>query len=83
MPAGKTVFVTDLVFANPSDTATGELRLERSGQALLVLRLEDFRDLDFHFVTPIVIGAGQSMGIGCDDPNACAGTSVYYSGYSR
>ncbi|HEY5488641.1 MAG TPA: hypothetical protein VIK00_02300 [Candidatus Limnocylindrales bacterium] len=83
VPAGKTVFVTDLVFANPSDTATGQLRLERSGQALLVLRLEDFRDLDFHFVTPIVVAAGQSLGIGCDDPNACAGTSVYYSGYTR
>ena len=83
VPAGKTVFVTDLVFSNPSDTATGELRLERSGQALLVLRLEDFRDLDFHFVTPIVVAAGQSLGIGCDDPNACAGAAVYYSGYTR
>ena len=83
VPAGQTVFITDLVFANPSDTATGELRLERSGQALLVLRLEDFRNLDYHFVTPIVVAAGQSLGIGCDDPNACAGTSVYYSGYTR
>jgi hypothetical protein len=83
VPAGKTVFVTDLVFSNPSDTATGELRLERSGQALLVLRLENFRDLDFHFVTPIVVATGQSLGIGCDDPTACAGASVYYSGYSR
>lgn len=83
VPAGKTVFITDLVFSNPSDTAVGELRLERSGQALLALRLENFRDLDFHFVTPIVIAAGQSMGIGCDDPGACAGTSVYFSGYTR
>ncbi len=83
VPAGKTLFITDLVFANPSDTAVGELRLERSGQPLLVLRLEDFRDLDFHFVTPIVATAGQSLGIACDDANACAGASVYYSGYQR
>jgi hypothetical protein len=83
VPNGKTVFITDLVFSNPSDTATGDLRLERSGQPLLVLRLENFRDLDYHFVTPIVVAAGQSLGIGCDDANACAGTSVYYSGYTR
>jgi len=83
VPNGKTVFVTDLVFSNPSDTATGDLRLERSGQPLLVLRLENFRDLDYHFVTPIVVASGQSLGIGCDDANACAGTSVYYSGYTR
>ena len=48
-----------------------------------MLRLENFRDLDFHFVTPIVVASGQSLGIGCDDPNACSGASVYYSGYSR
>jgi hypothetical protein len=83
VPAGRTLFITDLVFSNPSDTAVGELRLERSGQPLLVLRLENFRDLDFHFVTPIVATGGQSLGIACDDANACAGASIYYSGYQR
>jgi hypothetical protein len=81
--SGQTLFVTDLVFSNPSNTAVGELRLERSGQPLLVLRLENFRDLDFHFVTPIVVAAGQNFGLACDDPTACSGTSVYYSGFVR
>jgi hypothetical protein len=81
--SGQTLFVTDLVFSNPSSTAVGELRLERSGQPLLVLRLENFRDLDFHFVTPIVVAAGQNLGLACDDPTACAGTSLYYSGFVR
>ncbi len=79
----QTLFVTDLVFSNPSSTAVGDLRLERSGQPLLVLRLENFRDLDYHFVTPIVIAAGQNLGLACDDPTACSGTSVYYSGFVR
>lgn len=81
VPAGKTVFLTDLVFSNPSATAIGELRLERSGEALLVLRLENFRDLDFHFVTPIVLTAGQQLGLVC--PDTCPGAAVYYSGYQR
>ena len=83
VPANKTLFVTDLVFSNPSNTAVGDLRLERSGQPLLVLRLENFRDIDYHFVTPIVVAGGQTMGLACDDPTACAGTSVYYSGFVR
>jgi hypothetical protein len=81
--SGKTLFLTDLVFSNPSNTAVGELRLERSGQPLLVLRLENFRDLDYHFVTPIVVAAGQNIGLACGDPTACSGTSVYYSGFVR
>lgn len=81
VPAGRTVFLTDLVFSNPSATAVGELRLERSGEALLVLRLENFRDLDFHFVTPIVITAGQQLGLVC--PDTCPGAAFYFSGYQR
>ena len=79
--AGKTLFLTDLVFSNPDDTATGQLRLERTGQALLVLELRNFRDLDYHFVTPIVVGDGQQLALVC--PTGCAGAAVYYSGYER
>ena len=57
---GRTLNITDLVFSNP-DGATGTLRLRRSGEDLMVLRLENFRDLDFHFVTPIVVGPGQQL----------------------
>ncbi|HEV7810539.1 MAG TPA: hypothetical protein VGO64_08065, partial [Candidatus Limnocylindrales bacterium] len=80
-PPGKTLFVTDLVFSNPSNTASGELRLVRSGVPLLVLQLENFRDLDFHFVTPIVVASGQDLGLVC--PTGCDGAAVYYSGYLR
>lgn len=79
--SGKTLYLTDLVFSNPSDTAAGELRLERSGQPLLVLELKNFRDLDYHFVTPIVVNDGQQMQLVC--PSGCDGAAVYYSGYQR
>jgi len=75
------LFITDLVFSNPTDSATGEIRLERADQTLLALRLENFRDLDFHFVTPIVVADGQSIALVC--PTGCPGAAVYYSGYRR
>lgn len=80
-PPGMTLFLTDLVFSNPSDTAIGEIRLARSGEALLVLQLENFRDLDFHFVTPIVVAPGQDLALVC--PTGCDGAALYYSGYLR
>jgi hypothetical protein len=79
--AGRTLFITDLVFSNPDAAATGEIRLERDGQPLIVLQLQNFRDLDFHFVTPIVVGDGQALGLVC--PGGCAGGALYYSGYQR
>ena len=76
-----TLFITDLVFSNPSDTATGDISLERSGQALLVLKLENFRDLDYHFVTPIVVADGQQLTLVCS--TTCPGAALYYSGYQH
>jgi hypothetical protein len=73
------IFITDLVFSNPTG-ATGSVVLEVNGKALLSLKLDNFRDLDFHFVTPIVVGPGQTMqlkpscGGGCDP-------SLLFSGY--
>jgi hypothetical protein len=80
-PSGTTLFLTDLVFSNPSVTATGDIRLERSGEPLLVLRLENFRELDFHFVTPIVVASGQQLSLVC--PGGCPGAALYYSGYGH
>jgi hypothetical protein len=77
----RTLYVTDLVFSNPNGTS-GTLRLRRAGEDLFVLNLDNFRDLDFHFVTPIAIGSDQSLRLLCD--GACDGPpAVYFSGYER
>jgi hypothetical protein len=83
VPANKTLFITDLIFSNASNTATGDLKLVRAGNDVLTLQLENFRDLDFHFVTPIVVGTGQQLGLGCGQGADCSQASVYYSGYYR
>lgn len=77
----RTLYVTDLVFSNPNGTS-GTLSLRRSGQDLFVLNLDNFRDLDFHFVTPIAIGPDQSLRLQCS--GTCDGPpAVYFSGFER
>ena len=93
VPQGGGLAVTDLVFENPSGNS-GTIYLVRRetskpDQVLLVLRLENFRDLDFHFVTPIAIHAGETLALvpNCSAPTspttavpACS-PAVFYSGY--
>ena len=80
---GSTFYLTDLVFANPNGR-DGTLQLLRDGFVLVTLRLENFRDLDFHYVTPIVIQKGQTLSFtaSCSSSGACD-PSVYYSGFVR
>jgi len=84
-----TLYVTDLIFNNPSDTFTGQLIIGRRDltqnpppeQPLLILQLQNFRDIDYHFVTPLIIPNGQALYLAC--PTSCLGVSVLWSGYQR
>jgi len=89
VPQGGGLAVTDLVFENPNGN-TGTVYLVRRetskpDQVLLVLRLENFRDLDFHFVTPLVFKENQTMTLSCspDPSGSLCDASVYYSGYFK
>jgi hypothetical protein len=74
-------FITDLIFENPSGRS-GKLILRRDDTILADLNLDNFRDWDYHQVTPIVIAPGQTLildlncGDGCD-------ASVFYNGYQK
>jgi hypothetical protein len=92
-PTAGTLFITDLVFSNPTG-AGGQLTLERTtpeGTApLLVLRLDNFRDLDFHFVTPIRIQIGETLALveECTPPvppapAVACDPAVFFSGFLR
>ena len=92
VPDGGGLSITDLVFENPSGR-TGSLQLLRfnaqknTTQTLLTLRLENFRDLDFHFVTPVIFKPNDKLQLACGaDPVADGSScdaSVYYSGYFK
>ena len=82
-PSG-TISITDLVFSN-AEGATGDLTLQRTGTdgtatPLLVLRLENFRDLDFHFVTPITVRTGETVTLVASCSPTCQ-PAVFFSGY--
>ncbi|GAA5024711.1 hypothetical protein [Actinopolymorpha pittospori] len=59
VPRGQVLRVTDLVFESPGDA--GVLQVLRNDQVLLSLQPENFRDLDQHFVSPIIFTERQRL----------------------
>ncbi|MEV4555599.1 hypothetical protein AB0K51_01230 [Kitasatospora sp. NPDC049285] len=61
--------ITDLVLQNPAGDK-GSLTISVGGKVLLNTRLNNFRDYDLPFVTPIAVAAGQTLQlkIGCENP---------------
>ena len=80
VPAGSTLQVTDIVLQNPGGDA-GSLQIRRNGTALLVVELANFRDLDYHFVAPIVFTAGQKLELGADCTAGACTPGAYFAGY--
>jgi hypothetical protein len=89
-----TLSVTDIFFENP-DGATGTLKLVRvDGGAIRDLKLErldNFRDYDIHFVSPITLTEGQKLRVifdGCKNGSTSqsgqgCSASVYFTGYLK
>jgi hypothetical protein len=75
-PAKITLFITDLVFNNPS-SENGPVSLQRDGVDLLDENLSNFRDLDYHFVTPIQVNSNQTIKL----TGSCSHCSVLVTGY--
>jgi hypothetical protein len=76
-PAKTTLVVTDIVLENPQGDA-GRVDVLVDHKPILTLALVNFRDLDYHFVSPIEIPAGKTLSISttCQVPGpAIAGTA--------
>jgi hypothetical protein len=82
VPAGTTVSITDLVFQNPGGDH-GTVQLQRNGTTLLVENLDDFRDLDYHFVSPITLSANETIDLAVQCSNGCPSAAVYLNGTER
>ncbi|MFC4555549.1 hypothetical protein [Georgenia faecalis] len=87
---GATVRLNDFVVSNPQGDF-GRVQVELDGQTLFDLALENFRDVDYHFQSPIVAGSGAelTMTVRCDEvgvppaqnpPPTTCDTAVYYGG---
>lgn len=60
--AKTTLIVTDLVLQNPQGDA-GRVDVIVDDKAILTLSLANFRDLDYHFVSPIQINSGKVLAL--------------------
>lgn len=85
VPSGKTLSITDIVLEN-SQGDTGTLVIRRNDAVLMSVQLANFRDLDYHFVAPLVFKADDKLTIAltCDGPGAPATScndAVFYAGY--
>lgn len=61
VPAGQTFQLTDIVVQNPQGDAGTVVVSAGPETRVLSLGLENFRDSDYHFVTPIVVPAGGTV----------------------
>ncbi|HWB67765.1 MAG TPA: hypothetical protein VG708_13160 [Mycobacteriales bacterium] len=83
IPKSKTFQLTDVILENPNGDL-GTVFLKRGSGVLFTLNLADFRDLDYHFVSPITVPKGQSLAFSVQCANtakrACT-PAVYLGGY--
>ena len=62
-----TFSLTDVVLSNPQGDF-GRAQLVVDGEVLLEHALENFRDLDFHFVSPILVNDEVTLQVQCRSP---------------
>jgi hypothetical protein len=91
----QTFSLTDLVLGNPAGDS-GTLTLLRDTDPVLVESMDNFRDLDFHFIAPVILSGGQKLvlDVKCRNaeraatseqaakPQPCSG-AVYFSGFTK
>ncbi|MEW2065918.1 hypothetical protein [Streptomyces sp. NPDC007346] len=93
VPAGHTFQLTDIVVQNPQGDAGTVTVTAGEDVRVLSLGLENFRDSDYHFVTPIQVPAGGKVTmtidcrrvgkpVGAPAPARCA-TSMFLGGTMR
>ena len=68
-PITTTFALTDIILQNPNGD-TGTVLIKRDGNTLMQSALENFRDLDLHFVAPFMFNPGSSltMTVTCTTP---------------
>ena len=79
VPSGHTLQITDMLVQNAAGD-NGTLSLARGGSVLMQWSMADFRDLDYHWVSPVLFTSGSTVVMsvsGCT--NACH-PALYYAG---
>src|SRR5438270_2926008 len=78
VPAGHTLQVTDLLIQNAAGD-NGTVTLARSGTLLMQWSMADFRDLDYHWVSPTLFGPGTQLVMGVSSCTNPCHPGIYYA----
>lgn len=83
-----TFALTDIILQNPNGD-TGSVQIKRDGNTLMQSALENFRDLDLHFVAPYMFNPGSNLTMtvtcttpGPPNPAGCA-VSGSFGGFQK
>jgi hypothetical protein len=87
VPDGQTLQVTDIVFQNPNGD-TGRIQIRRGTTVLFEIGLANFRDYDYHFVTPLQFTSDQNvvMAVQCTQgptPGSACTPAASFTGFSE
>lgn len=80
-PPKSTVWVSDVILQNPAGDK-GRLRIQRGDTVLIEVDLQNFRDLDYHFVQPAQFRSDKPVlvAVDCTNDTAECTPSVYFTG---
>jgi hypothetical protein len=82
VPDKATYSVTDVVFENPN-AEKGTIQLRRNNDILLSVNLDNFRDLDYHFVAPLTFGPKEVVQATFNCSTGCGTSAVFLNGYQK
>jgi len=79
--SGKKFSMTDIIFQNPN-ADKGTMQIIRNGEVLFEVSLDNFRDLDYHFVSAIVFdNTDLVFKVLCNNGGASCTSAATFSGY--
>ncbi len=79
VPSGRSFQVTDLLIQNAAGD-NGTLTLARNGDTLMQWSMADFRDLDYHWVSPTVFSSGEKIVMNVSGCSNTCHPGIYYAG---
>src|SRR2546421_10522551 len=92
VPQNNTLAIADILLENPQGDS-GTVLVQQNDSTLLVENLDNFRDLDYHFVSPPLLKGGErlTMRVQCSATNGAQGgqpakpcsPSVFFTGFLK
>jgi hypothetical protein len=79
VPKGRSLQITDLLVENSAGDV-GNLTLARNGTPVMEWAMANFRDLDYHWITPTVFGSGSQLQMIVSGCTGSCTPGIYYAG---